>query len=138
MRQLPSMDGDRECVRCGKPYSHHLFIGANRPAGLVPICPVAGTFATLEDLPQVQALRREIAGHVQSYAKLNETYTKLSDIWMSFQATARPTQRDVTRAEAVGEFARLLAEAVGVPKLKQPDVIKALISGAYKPEEFEP
>lgn len=84
----------------------------------------------------IARLERELAGMRQSYAKLNETYTKLADIWNSFQATTRPAQRDVTRAEAVGEFARLLTEAVGLPVLKQPQVIKALIGAAYRPEDF--
>lgn len=44
------------------------------------------------------------------YAKLKEIYDKLADQWNAFQATAKPTNRNVHRAEASGELARKLAE----------------------------
>jgi predicted nucleic acid-binding Zn-ribbon protein len=78
---------------------------------------------TLERLyKRIQFLERELAGAEDRYRLLMEQHTKLSDIWMAFQATARPTQRNVHRAEAAGEFARKLTEA--------------LIRAAYPQDEF--
>jgi hypothetical protein len=62
-------------------------------------------------LNRVTYLERELAGAEDRYKQLDGIYTKLADQWNAFQATARPDNRNVHRAEAAGEMARKLAEA---------------------------
>ena len=59
---------------------------------------------------RIEVLERELSGANLRHMMAEKRYADLSDIWMVFQATAKPTQRNVHRAEATGEFARRLAE----------------------------
>lgn len=61
---------------------------------------------------RVRHLENQLTWKDTEYAKLNEIYTKLADCWNAFQATTKPLQRDVHRAEAAGEMARRLAELI--------------------------
>ena len=55
-------------------------------------------------------LQRELGALQQKYEHLQQTYNKLADQWNVFQATARPDNRNIQRAEGAGEMARKLAE----------------------------
>lgn len=59
---------------------------------------------------QAEALRRDLAALQQKYDHLKQIYDKLAGQWNAFQATAKPEQRFMYRAEAAGEVARKLAE----------------------------
>lgn len=61
---------------------------------------------------RVQTLERELAGAQGRYDYLKGVYDRLADTWNAFQATARPTVRNVHRAESSGEGARKLAEVL--------------------------
>ena len=61
---------------------------------------------------RIKNLERELAGSEDKYAKLNDVYNKLADQWNAFQATTRPDNRNIHRAEAAGELARKLAEVL--------------------------
>lgn len=81
---------------------------------------IAKGFTPAEDGAQAIEWLRQRVRHLEhqldwqhtQYAKLNEIYTKLADCWNAFQATTRPIQRDVHRAEAAGEMARRIAEMI--------------------------
>lgn len=78
---------------------------------------------------------RELGG---KYQQLQGWYNKIADQWNAFQAVHRPTNRNVQRAEAVGEFARRQVEALmkmGDEEQKQM-LIRLLISTAYPANEF--
>lgn len=56
---------------------------------------------------------RAEAGKWQTkYEQLQQIYNKLADQWNAIQATARPDNRNLQRAEGAGEMARLLAEVL--------------------------
>lgn len=61
---------------------------------------------------RIITLEHQLSWQQTQYAKLNEIYTKLADCWNAFQATTKPIQRDIHRAEAAGEMARRLAEMI--------------------------
>jgi len=61
---------------------------------------------------QVFRLERELAALQQKHAHLQQIYNKLADQWNVFQATNRPDNRNIQRAEGAGEMARKLAEVL--------------------------
>ncbi len=66
-----------------------------------------------DDLRREVAYWRGEAGMWRSkHEHLQQIYNKLADQWNVFQATARPDNRNIQRAEGAGEMARKLAEAL--------------------------
>jgi len=58
------------------------------------------------------ALKQEAGKWKSKYDQLNIIYNKLADQWNVFQASSRPDNRNIQRAEGAGEMARKLAEVL--------------------------
>lgn len=84
---------------------------------------------------RIDLLEGEIRGAAEGYRQLERTYQHLSDTWMAFQATAKLKVRDVQRAEAVGEFSRLLLKTLREFAAEGQEET-TLIQLAYRPGEF--
>lgn len=91
------------------------------PSGKSEIGPVKAHEGQADEAPsakiarlelRVQTLERELAGAQGRYDYLKGVYDRLADTWNAFQATAKPTVRNVHRAESSGEGARKLAEVL--------------------------
>lgn len=78
--------------------------------GYVPAGNAEQVIAWLQE--RVRYLEGQLDWKQIEYDKLNDIYCKLADQWNAFQATARPDNRNVHRAEAAGELARKLAEVL--------------------------
>lgn len=61
---------------------------------------------------RILALEQECGALQTKYAQLQQIYNKLADQWNVFQATSRPDNRNIQRAEGAGEMARKLAEVL--------------------------
>ena len=61
---------------------------------------------------RVKELEHKLDWAGTEHAKLQEVYNKLADQWNVFQATNRPDNRNIQRAEGAGEMARKLAEVL--------------------------
>jgi hypothetical protein len=61
---------------------------------------------------RILVLQQELGMWRDKYEHLAITYNKLADQWNVFQATNRPDNRNIQRAEGAGEMARKLAEVL--------------------------
>lgn len=59
---------------------------------------------------QIHQLERSLGEIITKHEQLQQIYQKLADQWNVFQATNRPDNRNIQRAEGAGEMARKLAE----------------------------
>lgn len=91
---------------------HNVKFGVCSPAHLVP-----GMYYRPEPSDEIKELQRLLLAAQQEagkwkdkYDHLNNIYCKLADQWNAFQATSRPDNRNVHRAEAAGEVTRKMAE----------------------------
>lgn len=78
--------------------------------GYVPAGSAEQVIAWLQE--RVRYLEGQLDWKQIEYAKLKNLYDGLADQWNAFQATARPDNRSVHRAEAAGELGRKLAEVL--------------------------
>lgn len=83
---------------------------SNLAKGYVPAGNPEQVIAWLQE--RVRYLEGRLDWKQIEYDKLKNVYDKLADQWNAFQATARPDNRNVHRAEAAGELARKLAEVL--------------------------
>lgn len=78
--------------------------------GYVPAGDAEQVIAWLQE--RVRYLEGQLDWKQIEYAKLKNLYDGLADQWNAFQATSRPDNRSVHRAEAAGELGRKLAEVL--------------------------
>lgn len=83
---------------------------SNLAKGYVPAGNPEQVIAWLQE--RVRYLEGQLDWEQIKYAKLKNLYDGLADQWNAYQATARPDNRSVHRAEAAGELGRKLAEVL--------------------------
>lgn len=111
------MPGNREIILHPDAYctEHRVTFGECGPAHTVPgmVYRLGRNPDDVEALnEEILKLKQEVGMWRSKYEHLDQIYNKLADQWNVFQATNKPDNRNIQRAEGAGEMARKLAEVL--------------------------